>query len=197
MKDFALDHNSAGKWITPEVMLVSSLPLEDIDVSNRSELRERLFNLVKAKFRYKNNITIKNKTDDSGITCVVCLSDFCKIEMFESIHTLEKKFVVMFIGQENYKLIDGDFSVETFEYENGFQGFGTGSKKYIVTSTIRDIYELPVNAESKEDAIEKSKNYHVNDWHHLEDTDSNLNDVVFVRAARWGNFSVREAEQSD
>ena len=194
MKDFTLKHNSAGTWITPEVMLVSALPLEDIDINNKSELRERLFNLVNAKFRYKNNITIKNKNSDSGITCIVCLSDFCKIEMFEGTHTLEKKFIVMFIGEEKYKLIDGDFLVETFEYQDGFQGFGTGSKKYIVTSTIKDIYELPVNAESKEDAIEKSKNYHINDWHHLESIDSNLKDMVFVRAAKWGNFSVRRVE---
>lgn len=192
MKDFVLKHGSAGSWITDDVMLVSGLPIEDISLDNQLELRERLFVLAKAKFKYKKNITITDEPSDSGITSIVCLSDICKIEMFGDVHSLEKRFIVMFIGNEKYKLVDGDFLVETFKYKDGLDGFGTGSKKYIVTSTIRDVYELPVNAESEEDALEKSKDYHINDWHHLESTDSNLKDVVFVRAAKWGNFDVRE-----
>ena len=114
--------------------------------------------------------------------------------MFGKTYSLQERFTVMFIGSQDYKLIDGDFLVETFKYKDGIDGFGTGSKKYIVTSTIRDVYELSVNAESEEDALEKSKQYHINDWHHLESTDSQLEDMVFVRAAKWGNFSVREIE---
>lgn len=192
MTEFVLKYGSAGSWITDNVMLVSDLPLEDISLDNKLELRERLFILAKAKFKYKKNITITDEPSDSGITSIVCLSDDCKIEMFGNAHTLEKKFIVMFIGNEDYNFVSGDFLVETFKYKDGLDGFGTGSKKYIVTSTIRDVYELPVNAESEEDALEKSKDYHINDWHHLESTDSNLKDVVFVRAAKWGNFDVRE-----
>lgn len=192
MTEFVLKYGSAGSWITDNVMLVSDLPLEDISLDNKLELRERLFILAKAKFKYKKNITITDETSDSGITSIVCLSDDCEIEMFGNAHTLEKKFIVMFIGNEDYNFVSGDFLVETFKYKDGLNGFGTGSKKYIVTSTIRDVYELPVNAESEEDALEKSKDYHINDWHHLESTDSNLKDVVFVRAAKWGNFDVRE-----
>lgn len=192
MKSFDLTHNSAGSWITPDLMLLSGLPLEDVDIENKLEIRNRLFTVVKAKFKYKKNITITDEPSDSGITSIVCLSDNCKIEMFRSIHTLGKKFIVMFIGNEDYKLVDGEFLIETFKYKDGLDGFGTGSKKYIVTSTIRDVYELPINAESEEDALEKSKSYHINDWHHLESIDSNLKDMVFVRASKWGNFSVRE-----
>jgi hypothetical protein len=192
VRDFVLKHGSAGSWITDNVMLVSGLPIEDIGLDNELELRKRLFILVKAKFKYKKNITITDEPSDSGITSIVCISDFCKIEMFGKIHTLEKRFIVMFIGKENYKLVEGEFLIETFKYKDGLDGFGTGSKKYIITSTIRDVYELPINAESEEDALEKSKQYHINDWHHLESTDSNLKDVVFVRAAKWGNFEVRE-----
>jgi hypothetical protein len=192
LKEFILKYGSAGTWITDDLFLVSSLPLEDIDISNKKDIRERLLTLVRAKFKYKKNITITDEPSDSGITSIVCLSDVCKIEMLGSTHTLEKRFIIMFIGNENYKLVDGEFLVETFKYKDGLDGFGTGSKKYIVTSTIRDVYELPVNAESEEDALEKSKNYHINDWHHLEDTDEHLRDVVFVRAAKWGNFEVRE-----
>jgi hypothetical protein len=194
MKDFTLKHGSAGSWITEDVMLVSGLPLEELDLNNKKEIRERLFTLTKAKFKYKKNITITDEPSDYGITCIVSLSDICKIDMFESTHSLKERFIVMFIGRQDYKLIDGDFLVETFKYKDGLDGFGTGSKKYIVTSTIKDVYELPVNAESEEDALEKSKHYHINDWHHLESTDSHLKDMVFVRAAKWGNFDVREVK---
>jgi hypothetical protein len=194
MKDFTLKHGSAGSWITEDVMLVSGLPLEELDLNNKKEIRERLLTLTKAKFKYKKNITITDEPSDYGITCIVSLSDICKIGMFGSTHSLKERFIVMFIGRQDYKLIDGDFLVETFKYKDGLDGFGTGSKKYIVTSTIRDVYELPVNAESEEDALEKSKHYHINDWHHLESTDSHLKDMVFVRAAKWGNFDVREVK---
>lgn len=192
MKSFDLPHNSAGSWITEDIMLNSALPLEGIDLNNKKEIRERLFTLTKAKFKYKKNITITDEPSDYGITCIVSLSNICKIEMFGRTHSLQERFSVMFIGSQDYKLIDGDFLVETFKYKDGMDGFGTGSKKYIVTSTIRDVYELPVNAESEEDALEKSKHYDVIDWHHLESIDSHLKDMVFVRAAKWGNFSVRE-----
>lgn len=194
MISFDLIHNSAGMWLTEEMMLSSALPLEGIDLNNKKETRERLFNFTKAKFKYKKNITITDEPSDYGITCIVSLSNICKIEMFGRTHSLQERFVIMFIGSQDYKLIDGDFLVETFKYKDGVDGFGTGSKKYIVTSTIKDVYELSVNAESEEDALEKSKHYNINDWHHLESTDSHLKDMVFVRAAKWGNFSVREIE---
>lgn len=192
MISFDLTHNSAGKWITEDIMISSALPLEGIDLNNKKETRERLFIFTKAKFKYKKNITITDEPSDYGITCIVSLSNICKIEMFERTHSLQERFVMMFIGSQDYKLIDGDFLVETFKYKDGMDSFGTGSKKYIVTSTIKDVYELPVNAESEEDALEKSKHCHMHDWHHLESTDSHLESVVFVRAAKWGNFSVRE-----
>ncbi len=192
MKSFVLIHNSAGSWITEDIMLNSAFPLEGIDLNNKKEIRERLFILAKAKFKYKKNITITDEPYDHGITCIVSLSNICKIEMFGETHSLQKGFIVMFIGSQDYKLIDGDFLIETFKYKDGLDGFGAGSKKYIVTSTIKDVYELPINAESEQDALEKSKQYHINDWHHLESTDSHLKDMVFLRAAKWGNFSVRE-----
>lgn len=194
MISFVLTHNSAGSWLTEDTILLSPLSLEGIDLNNKKEIRERLFILTKAKFKYKKNITITDEPSDHGITCIVSLSNICKIEMFGKTYSLQERFTVMFIGSQDYKLIDGDFLVETFKYKDGIDGFGTGSKKYIVTSTIRDVYELSVNAESEEDALEKSKQYHINDWHHLESTDSQLEDMVFVRAAKWGNFSVREIE---
>lgn len=194
MISFVLTHNSAGSWLTEDVILHSALSLEGIDLNNKKETRERLFILAKAKFKYKKNITITDEPSDHGITCIVSLSNICKIEMFGKTHSLQERFIVMFIGSQDYKLIDGDFLVETFKYKDGIDGFGAGSNKYIVTSIIKDVYELPVNAESEEDAIEKSKNYHINDWHHLESIDSNLKDMVFVRAAKWGNFSARRVE---
>jgi hypothetical protein len=192
MKEFVLKHGSAGTWITDDLFLVSPLPLENIDLTNKKDVRERLLTLAKAKFKYKKNISIKDEPSEIGITAIVCISDNCKLKMLGGIHTLEKRFTVMFIGNEEYSFIDGDFLVETFKYEYGTDSFGTGSKKYIVTSTVRDVYQLPIYAESEEDALKKSKDYHINDWHHLEDTDEHLKDVVFVRAAKWGNFEVKE-----
>jgi hypothetical protein len=63
----------------------------------------------------------------------------------------------------------------------------SGSKKFVVTSTLIDKYEVEINAETEEEAIEKAKLVPISKWKHL-DLYPDITDRKVIRYAKWFNF---------
>jgi hypothetical protein len=69
----------------------------------------------------------------------------------------------------------------------------SGSKQFIVTSTLIDKYQIKVYAENESEAIEKAKTTSISKWNHL-DLSPEIKERKVIRYAKWHNF---DAESID
>jgi hypothetical protein len=72
-----------------------------------------------------------------------------------------------------------------------YLGFGNGSKKFVVSCEVRDLFTININADSEDEALEMANKLPHHLWNH-PDVDEHLTHRVLVRMARWGNMSVKE-----
>lgn len=192
MSYLQLDDGVAGKWITDNLFIVSDFAIDGVDINDARLFRAQMFNIIKAKFKHKHNVTVFNEVDDKGITALTATSNFATLEIAGTKQILKNKSTLIFIGTVDYKLTSNDFIIQTFRYKDGIRESDIGSKKYKVTSIVKDLYEITVSADSEEEAIEKSRKYNISEWDHVEDYDSHLTEIVFIRGGRWGNLEARE-----
>lgn len=69
------------------------------------------------------------------------------------------------------------------------KSFGKGSKQYLVSVDLHDVYSVLINADSEEDAIAQSENVPVYDWHH-EDIEPNKPTRKVEMFAKWWKYRV-------
>lgn len=151
-----------------------------------------LKNLCDQQLGIKNDVNfIYGQTDDvlPSVTCIICVDGQITVsmELTKSIIPMNKGDVVIFPSDMAYSADPpNNAKIKKVLYSKNVD-ISSGSQKFIVTSTITDKYEIVVNADSQEEAVEKAKIAPISKWTHL-DLYPEVNDRKIIRYGKWCNF---------
>lgn len=141
----------------------------------------------------KNNIEFVVEPDQDvlpTITGVLCIDAHLvvTIKQSQSRIVMNRGDVLIFPSEMQYH-INGEQFCKIFKigYENKIN-INDGSKKFKVTATLIDKYEIDVSAENEEEAISKAKEISISKWNHL-DLYPETKERKIIRYAKWNNFS--------
>jgi hypothetical protein len=154
-----------------------------------------LKNLCDQQLGIKNSVDfIYEKTDDilPSVTCIICTDGQVTVSMglTKSRIPMSKGDVVIFPSEMQYSADPSENTkVKKVLYSKNVD-ISSGSQQFIVTSTIIDKYEISINADSQEEAIEKAKIAPISKWTHL-DLYPEVNDRKIIRYGKWCNFESR------
>jgi hypothetical protein len=126
------------------------------------------------------------------ITGIICSKNQSTTTMEESKSriAMTQGDILIFPSEMNYSL-DGEENCRVFKvgYIKNVD-INSGSKKFIVTATLKDQYNVEVSAENEEDAIAKAKNISISKWNHL-DLYPDVKERKVIRYAKWNNFDAK------
>jgi hypothetical protein len=154
-----------------------------------------LKNLCDQQLGIKNDIDfIYEKIDDilPSVTCIVCTGGQIIVSMglTKSRIPMSKGDVLIFPSEMSYNANPiENAKIKKVLYRKNTD-ISSGLKQFIVTSTITDKYEILINADSQEEAIEKAKLAPISKWTHL-DLYPEVNDRKIIRYGKWCNFESR------
>jgi uncharacterized protein YneR len=184
-------------WYGDNTVIILQYPgSEDEAWSNRDQLAVEAFALARSNF---SDITLTNDTD-SMLTigainqwdAYAVLEDSTVFIDHEPVWVFANSIIIRINSETKLELPETQsiFIVNNGSWVKG-KSFGTGSNKYEVTAVLRDEYTIEVEADSEEEANRIAYDIDLSEWHHNE-LDTDLNDRVLIRMARWGNLSSRK-----
>lgn len=104
---------------------------------------------------------------------------------------LDSDAILAFSGNCTVKHADPNLcaikQIENFKHI----GFGSGTKKFLVSSEVRDLFTINIKADTEDEAIALANSLPMHLWDH-PDINEHLTQRVMVRMARWGNVFARE-----
>ena len=166
------------------------------DIKNSRQREVQMLGQAKSKFPncyvLDSNLWDSFESDEENI--LVSIASFGKTEVV--FIDLNKKLIMNELdiltmsSSVNIKIF-GEYYLKKLKYSTEKKVFGSGSKTFEITATIRDDYKIKVNAETKEEALALANEVSISDWDH-PDIEPHLSHRKIIRHARWGNLSVEE-----
>ena len=132
-----------------------------------------LKNLCDQQLGIKNNVEFTNDiTDDvlPYVVCIICIDQNFSVIMQESQSIISMNIgdVLIFPSEMKHGISDTSKAlVRKICYREKIKN-NTGSKEFVVTSTVIDKYQVKVYADSEEKAIENAKTVPISQWEHLD-----------------------------
>lgn len=153
-----------------------------------------LKNLCDQQLGIKNNVEFTNEVTDDVlpyVVCIICIDQNFSVVMHESnsLIPMNPGDVLIFPSEMKHGISDTSKAlIRKICYREKIKN-NTGSKEFLVTSTVIDKYQVLVYADSEEEAIENAKTIPISQWNHL-DLYPDVSERKIIRYAKWCNFEI-------
>jgi hypothetical protein len=125
------------------------------------------------------------------VVCIICTDQNFSVVMKESksIISMSPGDVLIFPSEMTHGVSDINKAlVRKICYREKIKN-NTGGKKFVVTSTIIDKYQVVVHANSEEEAVSNAKTIPISQWKHL-DLYPDVPERKIIRYGKWCNFEI-------
>lgn len=153
-----------------------------------------LKNLCDQQLGIKNDVEFTNEILDDVlpyVVCIICIDQNFSVVMqdSQSIISMNIGDVLIFPSEMKHGISDTNKAlIRKICYREKIKN-NTGSKEFVVTSTIIDKYQVIVYADSEEEALSNAKTIPISQWKHL-DLYPDVPERKIIRYGKWCNFEI-------
>ena len=174
--------------------LSHSLISEEMLKYTNEQMDYFLKNLCDQQLGIKNNVEFTNEILDDVlpyVMCIICIDQNFSVVMqdSQSIISMNIGDVLIFPSEMKHGISDTNKAlIRKICYREKIKN-NTGSKEFVVTSTIIDKYQVTVYADSEEEALSNAKTIPISQWTHL-DLYPDVEERKIIRYGKWCNFEI-------
>lgn len=155
-----------------------------------------LFEIVKSltyqKLLHENGYNFTQNKDDNIIISILFFEKN-EVGIKDTTYYVVPGDVLILLNIKDYKInnIGNNFKIYEFNYKKQTNNDLIQYKKYLVTATLTDTYNIFVDAKNNKHAIELAYGIPLDHWNHLKDlNESNIRPII--RKSSWGNLTAEE-----